>query len=114
MPQSWPLPPARNRKISSETGCGISLLLSRKKIDVTAAADGLDALLLSVIRAQLATEIAHVHVNTAVHGRHWPAQRGLREVFTADDLARTAQKRIQQIELRPGKRYGLSIARDTA
>src|SRR5882724_6517753 len=114
MPRSWPRPPARSRRISSETGCGISLLLSRKKINVTAATDGLDAFLLSIIRPEFAPQIAHMHVNAAVHGRHWPAQGGLREVLTADDFSRTAQERIQKIEFGPGKRHGLPVTGDAA
>src|SRR5882724_3492316 len=114
MPRSWPRPPARSRRISSETGCGISLLLSRKQIDVTAATDGLDAFLLSVIRPELAPQIAHMHVNAAVHGRHWPAQGGLREVLTADDFSRTAQERIQKIEFGPGKSDRFPVAGNAA
>src|SRR5579859_2618524 len=110
MLRSWPRPPARSRKISSGTGSGISRLLSWKQINITAATDGLDALLLAVIRAELTPQVAHMHINAAVHGRHGPAQRGLRQVFTADDLSRIAQKRIKQIKLRSGKAHGLAIA----
>src|SRR5258708_2453480 len=114
MLRSWPRPPARSRRISSETGCGISLLLSGKKIDITAATDGLDAFLLSIIRTEFAPQVAHMHVNAAVHGRHWPAQGSLREVLTADDFSRTAQERIQKIEFRPGKSDRFPVAGDAA
>src|SRR5437868_3819 len=100
--------PARSKRISSEKDCGISRLISRKQIDVTAAADGLDAFLLAVIRAELAPQVAHMHVNAAVHGRHGPAQRGLRKVLTADDLSRIAQKSVKQVELGSGKAHGLA------
>src|SRR6185312_943546 len=114
MPQSWRRQPARSRRRFSGTGCDTSLLLSRKEINVTAATDGLDTLLLSVIRSQLAPEIAYMHVNTAIHGRHWPAQRSLRKVLTADDFAWTTQKGIQKIKFRSGKRYRLAVAGNAA
>src|SRR5258708_4841852 len=114
MLRSSPRPPARNRRISSEISCGISLLLFRKEIDVTATTDGLDALLFSVIRPQFAPKIAHVYVNAAVHCRHWPAQRSLRQVLTADDFARTAEEGIQKIKFRSGKRDRFAIAGDAA
>src|SRR5689334_7688130 len=110
MLRSWPLPPARSRKKSSRKDYGISRLLSRKQIDITAAADGLDALLFAVIGAELAPQVAYMHVNAAVHGRHGPAQRGLRQIFPADDLSRITQKRIKQIELRSGEAHRLAIA----
>ena len=55
-----------------------------------------------------------MHVNAAVHGRHWPAQRSLRQVLTTDDFARTAQEGIQKIKFRPGKRYRFAVAGDAA
>src|SRR5438309_3734540 len=114
MPQSLRALPARSRKIFSGTGCGISLLLSCKEINITAAADGLDALLIAVIRPMLAPQIAHMHVNAAVHGRHWPAQRSLRQVFSTDDFARITQEGIQKIKLRSCKHHRFAIACNAA
>src|SRR6476660_1156312 len=114
MLRSWPRWPARTRKRSLEIGCDISRLLSRKQIDVTAATDGLDALLLAIVGAELAPQVAHVHVNAAVHGGHGAAQRGLRQVFTADDLPRIAEKCIEQIELGASEPYGLAVASHAA
>src|SRR5215475_12011938 len=107
MLRSWPRWPARTRKRSSETDCGISRLVSGKQVNVATAADGLDALLLAIVGAEFAPQIAHVHVNTAVHGGHRASQSGLRQVFTADDLPRIAQEGIEQVELGSGQPYGL-------
>src|SRR5262249_59095835 len=64
--RSWPRPPARSRRRFSRRDCDISRLLSRKQVNIAAAANGLDALLVALIRTQLAPQVAHMHVNAAV------------------------------------------------
>src|ERR1041384_8394225 len=54
MHQSWRRPPARSRKRFSRRGCDTSRLLSRKQVYIATAANGLDALLIAVIWAELA------------------------------------------------------------
>jgi len=58
-----------------------------RQIDVPAASNGLDAFLLAIISAQFTTQIAHVHIDTAVHGRHRPREGRLSKFFAADNLA---------------------------
>src|SRR5581483_11281352 len=110
MPRSWPPQPARNKKRSSKKGCDTSRLLSRKQVHIAAAAYGLDSLLVAIIRPKLAPQIAHMHVNAAVHGGHRAAQRGLRQVFTSNDLSWTAQESVEQIEFGAGKAHWLARA----
>src|SRR5215831_3529919 len=98
MPQSWLPRRARSKGKSSRKDCDISQLLSRKQINVTATANGFDSFLIAFVRSKLAPQVAHMHVNAAIHRRHGTAQRRLRQVFTGNDASRAAQEGVKQIE----------------